>query len=403
MDLKTSGNLELNLILSYGDLSRPGGYRGRVLGELKTLDPQDDLDSFLLVFDRDPNSFENGFCMDVPHRTINRSAVLQFYPTLSRLAAQKPIRLVHAHNLYSAALALSVRWRYGYKIVLDYHGRIPEEYVYLGKGGESSRRALELLERWCVKSSDHVVTVSNKLAGYIEQRYRIPENKISVIPCCADENIFSWDAVRRAEMRRSMNLSGKFVCTHVGSFFEWYDPDMLVSIFQQIQNHVDAHLLVITSEVERATDYLGSRLRPGTFMVRYAAHEEVPALLNASDIGFLFLRPSPNIKTSSPVKFAEYLNCGLPVLITPEVGDYSEFVTRMGVGAVVEHKGRLDTSIVDRVIREREELASRCTTAGRTLTWQAMSVTWSQIVAGNCRGGRSRNPSPNGRGGPKAR
>ena len=330
MDLTTNGNQGLNLILSYGDLSRPGGYRGRVLGELKALDRQVDLDPFLLVFDRNPKSFESSFGMDVPHRTIDRSAVLEFYPALSRLAAQRPIRLVHAHNLYSAALALSARWRYGYKVVLDYHGRIPEEYVYLGKGGETSRRLLELLERWCVKSSDHVVTVSHKLAGYVEQRYRIPGNKISVIPCCADENTFSWDAAHREDMRRSMNLSGKFVCTHVGSFFEWYDPDMLVSVFQQIQNHVNAHLLVITSEVERTTAFLGSRLRPGTFLVRYAAHEEVPALLNASDIGFLFLRPSPNIKTSSPVKFAEYLNCGLPVLITPEVGDYSEFVTRTG-------------------------------------------------------------------------
>lgn len=382
MDLKTNGNSELNLIVSCGDLSRPGGYRGRVLGELQALDQRNDLDPFLLVFDRNPANLESRFCMDVPHHAIRRRAVLQFYPALARLAAQKPIRLVHAHNLYSAALALSGRWRYGYKLVLDYHGRIPEEYVYLGKGGETSRRALELLERWCVKRADHVVTVSQKLADYVEQRYRISPKKISVIPCCADEKTFSWDAGRREEMRCSLNLSGKFVCAHVGSFFEWYDPDMLVSIFQQIQSHVDAHLLVITSEVERATAYLASRLKPETFLVRYAAHNEVPALLNASDIGFLFLRPSPNIKTSSPVKFAEYLNCGLPVLITPEVGDYSELVVRTGVGAIVEHRGRLDTSIVDRVTRERAKLASTCTAVGQTLTWQAMSETWSQMVSG---------------------
>ena len=46
---------------------------------------------------------------------------------------------------------------YRYKVILDYHGRIPEEYVYLGKGGEPSRKALEGLERWTVTNSDHVV------------------------------------------------------------------------------------------------------------------------------------------------------------------------------------------------------------------------------------------------------
>jgi glycosyltransferase involved in cell wall biosynthesis len=376
-----NGNLELNLILSYGDLSRAGGYRARVLGELKALDCQDHLDPFLLVFDRDPQSFESGFSMDVPHRSFHRSAVWQFYPAVARLAAHKSIRLVHAHNLYSAALALSARWRYGYRVVLDYHGRIPEEYVYLGKGGETARRGLELLERWCVKSSDQVVTVSHKLAEYVEQRYKIPTEKISVIPCCADESTFSWDADRREHMRRSLNVSGKVVCAHVGSFFEWYDPDMIVSTFQRIQNHVDAYLLVITTEVERAAAYLGSHLRPDTFLVRYAAHEDVPALLNASDIGFLFLKPSPNIKTSSPAKFAEYLNCGLPTLITPDVGDYSEFVARTGVGAIVEHKGLLDASILDRLIRDRDQLASQCTIAGRSLTWRAMSVAWSKITS----------------------
>jgi len=101
----------LNLVLSYGDLARPGGYRSRVLGEFQTLDHQGGLDPFLLVFDRNPAECEKSFSADIPHRVIPRSAVLQFYPALAQIARQKPIRMVHAHNLYSAALALSQRWR----------------------------------------------------------------------------------------------------------------------------------------------------------------------------------------------------------------------------------------------------------------------------------------------------
>ena len=115
------------LVLSYGDLSRAGGYRTRVLGELQALDNMRDLNPFLLVFDRNPTSFEKAFSSDIPHEVIPRSAVLRFYPAIGRIVRERNIRLIHAHNLYSAALALTRRRKYGYRVILDYHGRIPEE------------------------------------------------------------------------------------------------------------------------------------------------------------------------------------------------------------------------------------------------------------------------------------
>lgn len=371
----------MNLVLSYGDLARAGGYRTRVLGELQALDRQNGLDPFLLVFDRNPAGFENTFGLDVPHRAIHRSSLLQFYPAVAQLATTKSIRLVHAHNLYSAALALSLRWKYGYKVVLDYHGRIPEEYVFLGKGGAMSRVALELLERFCVDRADHVIVVSRKLGEYLDERYKVPQGKISVIPCCADERSFSWDAGRRETIRRSLDLSVKFVCTHLGSFFEWYEPEMVVKVFEQIRSRLDAHLLVVTSDVEKAAAYLSTRLPRETFSVRHATHEEVPGLLNASDLGLLLLRSSPNIKTSSPAKFAEYLNCGLPVLISPDVGDFSAMVADGGVGAIVTRDAHFETSTLDSVVANRAQFAEKCMTVGRSLTWTAVSATWSKIAS----------------------
>ena len=369
--------MSLNLVLSYGDLSRPGGYRTRVLGELQTLDQQDGLDPFILVFDRDPGEFEKTFHSSVPHQAMHRSDVRHFYRALKR-----PIRLVHAHNLYSAALALSARWRHGYKVVLDYHGRIPEEYVYLGKGGPISRSILESLERWCVTQSDHVVAVSHKLANYLTGQYALPARNVSVIPCCVDVSLFTWDLARREAVRKSMSLGEKFVCVHLGSVFEWYDPEAITRVFQRIRARIDAHLLVITTECDRALTYFATRLPAGAFTVLHAAHAEVAGLLNASDLGFLLLRSCPNITTSSPAKFAEYLNSGLPVLITPDVGDFSELVVEKGIGAIAAgSSGADEVSLVDRVARNRIPMATECVTAGRELTWQAFYPSWSRIVS----------------------
>jgi len=370
----------LNLVLSYGDLAAPGGYRTRVLGELAALDSQSDLDPFLLVFDRNPADCEKALAGGVAHRVVHRRAVARFYREISHIARRKPIKLIHAHNLYSAALALSCRGRNGYKVVLDYHGRIPEEYVFLGKGGAASRKALEILESWCVKSSDHVIAVSQKLSQYLIGRYRLPPSRLSIIPCCADSFLFRWDQAQRDAVRESLNVGQKFVCTHLGNFFEWYEPEMLIRVFNQIRDQVDGHLLVITSDRERTSEYLTARLPRHTFTVRPAPHNQVAGLLNASDIGFLLLRSSPNIETSSPVKFAEYINSGLPVFSTPGIGDFSDFIVKERIGGVCRQNGEIDLSLLREIQDRRSEVAARCAAAGKTLTWQAVLPVWQQMI-----------------------
>lgn len=370
----------MNLVLSYGDLSRLDGYRTRVIGELLSLDRTDE-DPFLLVFDRNPAAFERSLDTGIPRQVILRSAVLQFYKAIAEIVRRHEIKLVHAHNLYSASLALSCRHKYGYKVVLDYHGRIPEEYVFLGKGGSFSRKALELLEQWCVRKSDHVIVVSQRLGDYLVERYRTPTSKISVIPCCTDAGLFHWDRALRTSTRRSLNVDDKFVCTHLGRFSEWYPPVLLLSAFNQVLLRADAHLLVVTPDIEDATGHLESKLPRGTFTVLSAERAQVPALLNASDLGFLLLRAAPNIKTSSPVKFAEYLNCGLPVLISDDVGDYSQLAAAQKVGATVDENVSFDTEIIGRICSSREEIALHCQEIGRDLTWDRFSQTWSRMLS----------------------
>src|SRR5262249_26319976 len=155
-------------------------------------------------------------------------------------------------------------------------------------------------------------------------------------------------------------------CTHLGSFFEWYEPELLLQLFGQIRNHsANAHLFVVTGAADSVSEYLAGHLPAGSFTVMSAKHNEVPALLAASDLGFLLLRSSPNIKTSSPAKFSEYLNCGLPVLITPDVGDFSELIAQTGTGLVVQNGTTIDPGFLSRLESDRNNIAGKCVEAGR--------------------------------------
>ena len=370
-----------HVVLSYGDIFRQSGYRTKVVGELLEYESHGTLQPFLIAFDRDSARIGEMDLGGVQFRAHRRSAVMQFYRDLTFLAQRAPIRIVHAHNLYSGALALSARRFYGYKVLVEIHGRIPEEYLILGKGGRLSYSLLKRLEAYVMRGANHIIPISHKLKEYLSAQYQLNPGKLTVIPDCADPAVFRWDPDLRETMRRTLGFADKFVCVHLGSFFIWYDPDLIIKTFQQIRQRVPtAHLLVVTEDVSRCRDLLSHRLAPGLFTVRSAPHVDVPPLLLASDLGFLLLRSTPNIEVSSPAKFSEYVNSGLPVLISPKVGDFSALIANSKTGAIVSDEGIFDLEFVDSVARYRHDIAVRTMAAGRQVTWDAFRSEWSNII-----------------------
>jgi glycosyltransferase involved in cell wall biosynthesis len=99
----------------------------------------------------------------------------------------------------------------------------------------------------------------------------------------------------------------------------------------------DVHLLMLCPDVAGARSALErSRLPKDRATVISAAHAEVPRFLAAADAAFLMVAASPGKDVCSPMKFSEYLACGLPVVIGPVVGDYTRWVRDERVGVVAD-------------------------------------------------------------------
>src|SRR5262245_26670279 len=379
----SEGSAGLHVVLSYGDVFRQSGYRTKVLGELRHYELHASLEPVLIVFDRDARRVQELNLPGLRFRAHLRSslpiALLQYLHDLLSLRRDGPIRTVHAHNLYSGAIALIGRWVLNYKLVVELHGRIPEEYVTLRKGGRFSYWLLKRLESWVMRNANHIVPISHKLKEYLISEYRLDPRKLTVIPDCADPAAFRWDPAMRESVRHRLGIDGKLVCVHLGSFFVWYDPELIIETFTRIRARIpSAHLLIVTEDTERAASYLAPRLPKEVVTAIAAPHEQVPGLLAASDLGFLLLRSTTNIEVSSPAKFSEYLNSGVPVLITPRVGDFSAMVAHARVGTIVADDGSFDLKFVDELLANRDELAARCVDAGTHLTWQAFFPAWSE-------------------------
>jgi len=78
-------------------------------------------------------------------------------------------------------------------------------------------------------------------------------------------------------------------------------------------------------------------LSDNRYTVKRAAFHEVPAYLSAADAAIAFYKPTLSRLATSPVKVAEYLACGLPVVLNAGVGDSDALIRNERVGTVIEN------------------------------------------------------------------
>jgi glycosyltransferase involved in cell wall biosynthesis len=98
------------------------------------------------------------------------------------------------------------------------------------------------------------------------------------------------------------------------------------------------------------------------YTVLAAAPHEVSTYLSASDAGLAFIKPCFSKIASSPTKYAEYLACGLPIIINAGIGD-SESLLDDNVGTFVTDlsEAHLNNAAeqIDHLVLDRDNVRQR--------------------------------------------
>jgi glycosyltransferase involved in cell wall biosynthesis len=266
---------------------------------------------------------------------------------LRRHSGRDPI-ILHCRGPQATHLALAMRAADPrVRVIFDCRGINGIEYLYVRgfptaeaapRGVREAALVLESTEREAARHADAVICVSDAMRGYIVDQWQAEREKISVVPCCTDvpsgEQIRGW----REQVRAQFGLADSMVFAYCGSLEAWQQPRACIRAFAAIRNRwPHAHFLAITTHPERMQRLLDEGAVPveGRTVVSVAQHE-VARYLAAADAGFLFRERSDVNAVASPVKFAEYLAAGVPVLISEGVGDYSGVVRSQGLGVVVD-------------------------------------------------------------------
>lgn len=246
-----------------------------------------------------------------PHAIIGRSVLAT---QLALIAKQKgKIKKV----VYDGRAAVKAEW---------------EEYQVITN--PSLLNSIFELEKQCVLQSDYRIAVSNELVNYWKNEFDYNSSQHVVTPCTLNslfENIsITNDTI--FEKRKVLGFTNNdVVFVYSGSLAGWQSIHLMVGCIKTVLQKNTTHKMLFLSELTPEIQQLKTEF-PQQVQCKKVSPNDVPHYLIACDYGLLIRENSVTNQVASPVKFAEYLACGLDIIISENLGDYSEFVKKNNCG-----------------------------------------------------------------------
>ncbi len=197
----------------------------------------------------------------------------------------------------------------------------------LGNDKHPVARIVGLLERWCIRQADHVVTIS---PGFEREVLTIgvPEHRVTTIPNWAPiDDIPSRP--RNNEWSERHGLDGRLVFMYSGTLGVKHRPEALVALAQEIANVDPDAVIVVVSEGVGAEWLSEESARLGldnVMLLPFQPFEDLPDVLASGDALIALLEPDAG-EFSVPSKVLTYLCAGRAVLgLMPSANAASELV-----------------------------------------------------------------------------
>lgn len=268
--------------------------------------------------------------------------VIAGYRYARRLIKRYGIEMVHARAQIAATMALALKRRLGVRMIFDIRGLMAEEYFDADHWRKESipYRLTKTMERRALAAADGVVTLTERIWPIIKEWEGLRGREIphEVVPCCTDLELFQFRQEDRDRRRKELGIGDRFVVVYSGSIDGWYLTEQMADFFAEFRQRIpDAHFLWLTPNGQGRIEGLMQerQIAPESYTVRAAASVEVASYLSASDAGLAFIKPCFSKLASSPTKTAEYLACGLPLIINAGIGDSDTLVTKENIGVLV--------------------------------------------------------------------
>jgi glycosyltransferase involved in cell wall biosynthesis len=246
------------------------------------------------------------------------------------------LRTVDAFLKYYLRLKIQKNW-----ILYDFRALLFVESFYRRKNYlVASLIFISEFFAYCL--SDQICCVSRNLEAYLLRIFFF-ERRIYVFPCLVAIGRRKT-LVSRTPDRRDF----KFV--YVGSISRWQNFEKAVDLFKGYSRNESCDLTVITKDTAEALRILTRKGVAGKVLC--LSHGEVLNELRYSDFGFLLRNKDLLNHVASPIKFLEYLACGVIPIMNSGIGDYSQEAVFNNIAVVLGENEKLAAGRLSKLIND---------------------------------------------------
>ncbi len=320
-----------------------GIFSSQVIDVIKFLNSNLKAEARLLAFISLRGFFENKRKIK---KEMPNAIVLPMYPKMENwlknkfllslfCSVYKPEKIM-ARSVMATKLALLMRGN-KCKIIYDGRGAIEAEWKeYKVVTNQKLLNAIHTYEKDAVINSDARIAVSNTLAKFWEETFLYSNLKHVIIPCTLNNNFerikISQETIRRKRNELGLN-ENDLVFVYSGTVAGWQSFDLLFSFIEPILKKNSRVKIVFFSPADAGIDKI-QKLFPLQVVRKHLSSDLVSEYLLLGDYGLLIREKSVTNKVASPVKYAEYLASGLKVIISEELGDYTQLSREKNWGII---------------------------------------------------------------------
>ena len=267
---------------------------------------------------------------------------LQLFDSLRMLEASvrnlKGYDVLHERNhMHGIGGALASIWL-GIPLIYSVHADFLLEHSYLGI---SHTR----LERWLAgltamlnyRVATAIVCVSRATKDHLIRTYRVPAEKIFVIPngAAPNERIGEEQII---DLKFRLGIDEHPTIGFIGAFYKWHGVESLIEVLSLVLEHMDVCLVLVGDGPERSAIAEQAARRGLSDNVRFAGwvpYSDVPTYLGLIDVAVAPYPPLPQPLWFSPLKLFDYMASG-KAIVASGIGQIREVIDDGETGVLVE-------------------------------------------------------------------
>ena len=218
-------------------------------------------------------------------------------------------------------------------------------------------------EKWCYKSADKIVVVTNSFKKDIIAK-GIPAEKIHIIKNGANTELFK-PREKSQELLERHNLKGKKILGYIGTLGMAHKIDFLIDCIKGSSEYI---LMILGNGAER--ENLEKKIQEegisNVVLLDSVPKHEVPDYIALQDAALINLRKSDLFKTVIPSKIFETAAMRIPILLGVD-GEAREIIEEFGAGIYYEPENMDDFKKKLESLFSSKEIYQSCQEGGEKL------------------------------------